>query len=123
MAKKPKPSLLAPKALTPVVTACLPIIGCNSCDAHPDFPRTHCGKPGCRDSQALAWAHYTGSGTDEALSAADGSDSFTGHSEPEEGLCSTCSFSGHCIVGIAVNSTARALEAKLMSCNAYRREK
>ena len=88
--------------------------GCPRCSEYPDFPRRHCGLPGCRDEQAIAYAAVVGLDADEIFAAMDT------HEVPPGGLCGDCRMVSACVVGLAVMDTQGSLEAVIAHCDGYK---
>ena len=84
--------------------------GCPRCAEYPDFPRRHCGLPGCRDEQAVAYARAVGRDPHEVLAAMDAQQA------PQGGLCGTCLLSTSCTLGLMVMDTQASLEAVIAQC-------
>lgn len=105
------PVVIDPAQITPTGE------GCPRCPDHPAFPRTHCGRPGCRDEQAIAWARQTGQDPGDVLDNLGAAGSATSDGG---GLCSRCAMAVMCVVGQAVTTTAGALDARVSACQAFR---
>jgi hypothetical protein len=88
--------------------------GCPNCTEYPDFPRRHCGLPGCRDEQAVAYARATGRDPHEVLAAMDEQQT------PQGGLCGACQLVEACVLGRAVMDTHASLSAVIAQCDGYK---
>lgn len=92
--------------------------GCPTCSEHPNFPQTHCGRPACRDAQAIAWAQQTGRDPADVLDHLGEPGAVTAASD---GLCGRCAMASMCIVGRAVTTTTDSLDARVSACQAFRK--
>ena len=87
--------------------------GCPHCDDFPDWPAHHCGRPACRDVQAVVWAQQTGRDPAEVLASLDAPQRAAG------GLCGGCTRADACTVGLAVLDAVDALGASVDTCRGY----
>lgn len=115
----PKPVLLDPPARVHLGVVDGSVLeplpgGCPRCDEYPDFPRRHCGLPGCRDEQAVAYARAVGRDPHEVLAAMDEQEAPTG------GLCGACRLASTCVLGAVVMETQPSLEAVVAECAGYK---
>lgn len=101
--------------------------GCPSCDEHPDFPMTHCGKPACRDAHLIAMGEAHGLAPSQALEAASTGRLLQENTEAGEmcstSLCGSCVLVEACVVGAAVARTAQSLGAVVSECAGHKARK
>lgn len=88
--------------------------GCPQCDDFPTFPRKHCGRPACRDAQAVAWASAVGCDPSEVLAVLDGD------ATADDGLCGGCALVKVCVLGRMIVDTQTSLNAQLAQCAGFK---